>query len=1129
MRFWKRVRSKWASPAPLIAFAILCTLPWVDVSCNYEFSDEIKRSANRVAESGREDIVSQFVRARSGQQANSLAMRMLHAASVPVVGTQSGLQAAYGGYTDWSTWVLGAPPDPSRKPLLHPPGPAPLLALCFLCVAAALGAAAWMRPGRARGLAIAAAACTALALLFFHDLRGFEIAESLDPENARIAREYEESRKARERQNGKGDDAPFAGPPTLELRYTVWYRGAIVVLMLGVLSGMAELRSSRKKELAGDVSRSRRSDAAIAAVALSFLGLCVSGWMWRTKVHARADTLARQAREAEVARVKATRKLEQDARDSAERASRLRYITDMKKVQESWISDDAARFRQLLDAQLPSNQAGVDRRGFEWYYWQRNLAWDHVTLKGHRGGIRCVAFSPVGSRIASASLDGTAVVWDTASGQPVLTIKGHAGSVSGVAFSPDGKRLATASSDRTVKVWDAGTGTELQVLKGHARPVWCVAFAPDGKRLASGSFDHTVKLWDAATGREILTSKAHADPVTCVTFSHDGKWLASASRDGTTLIWDPDSGKARRRLQGHAPIWSVAFSPDGKSLASTGAGRNGTVTLWNAESGRAGQTLKGHEGAVNSVAFAQGGKRLATAGQDGTIKVWNPTTAQERLSIRAHAAAVNSVAWSPDGKRLASASWDGTVKVWDADPANETADGHERGFDLSHFPSGADSRTGYAATFEPDGTVKVSDVATGKDISTLRGHNGRVRLAAFQPGGRRIATTAADGTVRLWDTATGLETLSLAAGATEITSLAFSPDGHQLVAVGRNGMVKLWHARPPEVAAALRTNRVVGTFKVSTKSVALSPDGQRLAKSVALSPDGQRLALTGENETVRLVSARPGESAEITLEGATDSTTRLAFSTDGQRLAAAGASATATIWDTSTGRRVQTLPAQPKPITSLALSADGKQLATASLDHSVKLWDADSGQEIRILTIHTQMVSSLAFSPDGKWLASADADGTVTIRDFVSEKAVRLLDTKRYFIAGVAFSPDGKQFASPALNGVKVWDTETWKEAAYVTPEKHVAVHQGEVVAFSSDSKRLISAGSRVYVWDTETWQEIGMPPIELFFYTMGQGAPPPTLSSDGNRLATIRGDGTVTLWDLSPLAESADARSARR
>jgi WD40 repeat protein len=1130
MTFWNRVRSRWASSVPLITFVILFTLPWVEVSCNYEFSDEFKRSANGATESGRADILSQFIRAHSGPQPPSFATTVLQAATTPAVATQSGLQATFGGYTVLSTWYAFSPPDSSPKPVLNSPGPAPLLILCALCVVVGLSAAASMRPGRPRGLAIAAAACAALALLFLHDFRGFRITGSLGPANARIVREFEEGRKARGSQFSHGDDAPFAGPPTLGLRYTVWYHGAFVVLMLSVLSGMAECRSSRKKELAGGISRTRLSDAAMAAAALGFLCLCLCGWTWRARVQVRADALARKARDADVAQVKAAREVEREARDAAKRSLMLRYLADMKKVKESWISDDVALFRKLLDAQLPTNQEGVDRREFEWYYWQRKLAWGHVTLNGHTDGIRCVAFSPIGSRIASASRDGTAIVWDATSGRAVQTIKGHAGSVSGVAFSPDGKWLATASSDRTVKVWDAATGTELHTLKGHAGPVWCVAFGPDGTRLASGSFDHTVKVWDTATGREILTFDAHPDQVTCVAFSPDGKWLASASRDGKVLIWDPNSGRATRSIESHAVVWSVALSPDGKSLASASAGRHGTVTMWTTESGRAGPTLSGHEGAVNGVAFAKDGQRLASAGQDGTIKIWNPTNGQERLTIVAHAAAINSVSWSPDGKRLASASWDGTVKVWDADPADENSVGHERNFDRSRFESGTGSRSRYTAEFEPGGAVKISDAATGRIISTLRGQHGRVIMAAFHPNDRRIATAAANGTVGLWDIATGSETLSLASGTSEIRSLAFSSDGQQLAAVGWNALVKVWDASPPEIASVARANRVVATFNVSMGGVSTEA-----ARTVALSPDGQRLALTSADRKVRLVDARTGKPVEITLEGDSTSTYRLAFSADGKRLAAARAtgetvdSATVTVWDAASGRRTQLLSTQPKPITSLAFSVDGSHFATACMDRSVRLWDAQSGKEMQTVTSDAQLVSYLVFRPDGKWLAVANADGTVTITDLGSGKVVKSLKTGRYFIAGVAFSPDCKQFASPALDGFKVWDTETWREAAYARPGKHKRGDQGEIVAFSSDGKRVVSAGSNVYVWDAETWQEVWMPPIDLFMPSLGSADSRPVLSNDGNQLAKILGNGTVRLWDLSPLAEPSDVVPAER
>ena len=166
-----------------------------------------------------------------------------------------------------------------------------------------------------------------------------------------------------------------------------------------------------------------------------------------------------------------------------------------------------------------------------------------LTLTGHNGRVSSVAFSPDGTRLASASGNGSGTpgepgevkVWDATSGQEILTLKGHTDRVTSIAFSPDGKRLASASSDRTVKVWDAASGQETLTLKGHNDGVGSVAFSPDGKRLASGSTDQTVKLWDVTSGQETLTLKGH---VSGVAFSADGKRLVSGSNDGTVKVWD---------------------------------------------------------------------------------------------------------------------------------------------------------------------------------------------------------------------------------------------------------------------------------------------------------------------------------------------------------------------------------------------------------------------------------------------------------------------------------------------------------------------------------------------------------------------------------------------------------------
>src|SRR5215469_4907953 len=136
-----------------------------------------------------------------------------------------------------------------------------------------------------------------------------------------------------------------------------------------------------------------------------------------------------------------------------------------------------------------------------------------LTLRGHSDIVRSVAFSPDGKRLATASRDQTAKVWDAESGKELLTLRGHSGFVNGVVFSPDGKRLATASGDMTAKVWDAESGKVLLTLRGHSDTVFGVAFSPDAKRLATASADQTAKVWDAESGKVLLTLRGHSDAV----------------------------------------------------------------------------------------------------------------------------------------------------------------------------------------------------------------------------------------------------------------------------------------------------------------------------------------------------------------------------------------------------------------------------------------------------------------------------------------------------------------------------------------------------------------------------------------------------------------------------------------
>ena len=294
------------------------------------------------------------------------------------------------------------------------------------------------------------------------------------------------------------------------------------------------------------------------------------------------------------------------------------------------------------------------------------------TLTGHTGLVKGVAYSPDGTRVASASFDRTVKVWNTATMQETLTLKGHTDAVSKVAFSPDGQRLASASGDETVKVWDAATGQESLTLKGHTTAVWSVAFSPDGMRLASGDFDGTVRVWDAMAGKSAHTLLGHTDRVYGVAFSPDGKRLASASWDSTVKVWDA-TGLELLVLQGHTGrVWCVTFSPDGTQLASGG---DKTAKIWDAVTGQETLTLNATHYTVTDVAFSPDGTRLATASDDKMVKIWDVATGQERKTLKGHTGYVQSVAFNPDGTQLVSASADQTVRIWDVSPSKGDLEG----------------------------------------------------------------------------------------------------------------------------------------------------------------------------------------------------------------------------------------------------------------------------------------------------------------------------------------------------------------------------------------------------------------------------------------------------------------------
>jgi RNA polymerase sigma factor (sigma-70 family) len=529
---------------------------------------------------------------------------------------------------------------------------------------------------------------------------------------------------------------------------------------------------------------------------------------------------------------------------------------------------------------------------------------------------------------------------------------------------------------------------------------------------------HGDPLPEGAIARLGTVRWKHGNFVHALAYSPDGKTIATVGGGRHLVLWDAATGKELRSFPGRGQPRGVAFAPDGRTIATIQ--RFGQ--LWDVATGEM-RELKNVQSGVAALAFAPDGKTLATANFDAFVHLWDPKSCEEKRRIACGQGELFSLAYTPDGKLLASSGNDGTIRLWDA--------------------------------------------ATGREVRRITNSKQAVGPVVFSPDGKQLAAGSREESLRLWDVTTGKHLRSFGDKDAGFTPIAFSPDGKLLAAGYGDGTFRMWDAAGGEEKR--RWHAGVGL----ARSLAFSPDGKTLATSVLW--DG----------CTRLWDVETGRE-RFAVEGHHGPITSLRFGADKNTLISAGFDQNALWWDLTTQTPRRQFTWKSEDFMRFALSPDGNTAAVVGdkQSHELWLWDVRTGKSVKLPGELQEEIHSIAFSPDGRLVASAGKDGAIHIWNVRDKKEVRRIkgSAAQNSTMHLLFSPDGKTVASGARgfpNNVtgRLWDVASGKEHSVFADQL-----AGECpAAFSSDGKVLATVndppGNQVEylirLWDTTTGKEL--------------------------------------------------------
>jgi len=631
-------------------------------------------------------------------------------------------------------------------------------------------------------------------------------------------------------------------------------------------------------------------------------------------------------------------------------------------------------------------------------------------------------------------------LWQLCQGDELFTLHQYPRGIDALAVSKDGTVLALACGDQ-VALWDLTTKRPLTGLP--IATTEALAFSPTRNLLAVGTWNATgqpgIDLWDASAGK-VTKTLTHEAEVRSVAFSPDGKLLATFDNRGNIKVADWASDQTLTnfavRPPRRRPTGVVVFSPEGNQLA---IGEDyGHVQLLDLQTGTVLPFQTQSSEGVHALVFSANGQLLA-AGLGSAVRLWDANSGEPRGQLTNHTEWVKGLAFTPDGRQLASASRDGTIRIW--------------------------------------------SVADHTELRCLRSSGEGPEALAMLPDGRTLVTAGYGGSVCLWDAtassrAPAHTNLAVAFGIDSLTELetpqfalktldpraacrfgfAFTPDSRGFITTDRYGSLALWDAR------SVRVTENLPALGSNHWGVALSPDGRWLA--------------AGKTPGILTIWDWTARRAVTNFIVPCEYYGKLGFSRSGNFLSAVAFNnewvVSTRIWQSGDWKEVAMTGNEFAGIMSVDLSLDDRLLAAGYQNGSVKLFRFPSGQHETTFTNHQAHVTGVLFSPDDRELFSTSFDSSARLWDLSARRELATLRGHFGLVGSAVLSPDGRRAAtggSSPRDAVKLWDLVAHRELLSLQGEGQYFMH----LTFSPDGNTLAATSfdGIAHLWRAPSWEEI--------------------------------------------------------